>query len=56
MTHNAQHVIIHSIAESEPVTPQDKAELLFIGERSTDGCSFSDALTVVRILWKYLRP
>lgn len=49
-------IIINRIAEGAPVTQEDQDELHEIADRCGTHCTIADALRVVTILWKYLRP
>ena len=49
-------IIIHKIAEADPVSQDDKDELRDIADRSQVACSRADFLRIIFILWKYLRP
>ena len=49
------HIIIMRLAQIDEVSPEDRVELSQIAIRSDAGCSFGDAIRVLRILWKYLR-
>lgn len=46
-------IIIHRIADSAPAA--EALTLRQIADRSVTGCSFRDAITVVRIVWKLIR-
>ncbi len=48
-------IIIHRLAEDPRLSREDKIELHRIADRSVTGCSFGDALTVVRIVWRLIR-
>lgn len=48
-------IIINRIAEGPPVSIDDRGELREIAARSIAGCSYTDALRVIFIIWKYLR-
>lgn len=49
-------IIIAMLAESEHLSAIDRAELRLIQDRSMIRCSLGDAMKVLRIVWKYLRP
>lgn len=49
------HIIIRRLSQIEEMGSEDRAELSQIAIRSDAGCSWSDAVRVLRILWKYLR-
>lgn len=48
-------IIVHHLAQTPQLPPQDQATLLAIADRSATGCSFRDAVTVVRIVWRLIR-
>jgi len=54
MTHNAQHVIIHSLISTGKFSPAEVAKLEAIGEKE-GRCSVKDAECVARIVKKKLR-
>lgn len=49
------HIIIRRMAQIDEIGADDRNELSQIALRSDVGCSFTDALRVLAILWKYLR-
>lgn len=49
------HVIIKRLAQIEEVGAEDRDELAQIAIRNASGCSLTDAVRVLLILWKYLR-
>ncbi len=49
------HIIIRRMAQIEEIGAEDRSELSQIAVRSDAGCSWTDAVRVLRILWKYLR-
>lgn len=49
------HIIIRRMAQIDEIDTDDRAELSQIAVRNASGCSFTDAIRVLRILWKYLR-
>lgn len=49
------HIIIRRMAQIEEIGADDRSELSQIAIRNASGCSLTDAIRVLRILWKYLR-
>lgn len=48
-------IIINRIADGPPISSVDALILQRIADRSTVKCSVRDALTVLAIVWRYLR-
>lgn len=48
-------IIIQRFAESPDLSDDDRKKLLAIADRSVVRCSFGDAVSVCRIVWKLLR-
>lgn len=49
------HIIIKRLSQIDEIGSTDRDELLQIAIRNAGGCSWLDAVRVLRILWKYLR-
>ena len=49
------HIIIKRLSQIDEIAAQDRDELSQIAVRSDIGCSWLDAVRVLRILWRYLR-
>lgn len=48
-------IILKSAAGSPQATSAERQTLYEIADRSVAGCSFADALTAIRIIWKLIR-
>lgn len=50
-------IIINRLAETQPpVSDDDKKILTEIADRTVVACSLFDAVRVIRIVWRLLRP
>lgn len=48
-------IIIKRLASSDGISPEDRAALYEIADRTVVRCSTMDAMRVLSILWRYLR-
>lgn len=48
------HIIIKRLSQIDEISPDDRDELSQIAIRNAGGCSFTDAVRVLRIIWRYL--
>jgi hypothetical protein len=55
MSHKAGHVIIDGLVATDKFPPADCDELEAIAHKDEAPCSFWDALTVARIVYRRLR-
>ncbi len=49
------HIVIRRMSQIDEIDQDDRDELAQIAVRNASGCSLSDAIRVLTILWKYLR-
>lgn len=49
------HIIIKRLSQIDEIDSDDRGELSQIAIRNASGCSLTDAIRVMTILWKYLR-